>query len=209
MNKRHLHHVYTTLRHIKVWHLIVLFIVFAVLTVFLLRQNNLGMIELRNTVKQADEEDGDVKGALLNVQHYVSSHMNTYLGEGIFLEHSYRRAYDKAVQQAVNTTNPNTRFYEQVELECRPVFQRTGSFPAYTECARGKLATIGAGLDALSAFAPPPVDLYRYNFTSPLWSFDGAGFALILTALAAFLLLLRLLGYAVLRLIIKSHNGHF
>ena len=110
VNKRRLHHWYVILRQVKLWQLLVVFIVFASASAFFLRQNNLQMIELRNLVKKADEENKDIDQALINLQHYVTSHMNTDLGDGIALQYSYERAYTAAVEAAAHSTNPNAAF---------------------------------------------------------------------------------------------------
>ena len=203
-DKRKLHHWLTVLRRIKTWQLLVLLIVLAVISAFLLRQNNLRMIELRNLVTQADENPtGDVKKALLDLQNYVTHHMNTDLGSGIYLQETYQRAYTTAVQQAVTATNPQARLYEQVEVECRPVYQRTKSFPAYTLCAKEKLDKLAPSQDALANLKTPPVDLYHYNFASPLISFDGAGIFVLLTGVVGLLIFVRLVAYVALKVMLR------
>ena len=206
-DKRKLHHWLTVLQHIKTWQLIVLLVLFGAVAAFLLRQNNLRMIELRNAVTQADENPtGDTKAALLNLQKYVASHMNTDLGNGVYLQETYQRAYSAAVQAAVTATNPNAALYEKVEKECRPVYERTKSFPAYTQCASDKLGQLAPNQDALANFKAPPVDLYHYNFVSPLISFDAAGIFVIITGVIALLILARLVAYIVLRLMLRTRR---
>lgn len=205
-DKRKLHHRLTVLRKIKTWQLLILLAVFAVGAAFTLRQNNLQMIELRNLVTKADEEAGDTKTALINLQHYVSQHMNTSLGNGIYLQETYQRAYAAAVQQAVNTTNPQAKLYEQVELECRPVYERTRSFPAYTLCAKEKLDKLAPNQDALANVKTPSADLYHYNFASPLISFDGAGALVILTGVTGLAIVIRFIAYVVLKVMLRARR---
>ncbi len=207
MNKPKLHHILTVIKRVKTWQLIILLVVCAVFGAFLLRQNNLKMIELRNLVTKADEDPaGDTKKALTDLQTYVSSHMNTNLGNGIYLQETYQRAYTTAVQAAVTATNPNSKVYEQVELECRPVYQRTHSFPAYTQCAHEKLGQLAPGQDALSSLKTPQIDLYHYNFISPLISFDGAGVFVILTGVIALLIVVRFIAYVMLRALLRTRR---
>lgn len=205
MNKPKLHHWLTILRHIKTWQLLILLVVFGAIAAFLLRQNNLQMVELRNLVTKADEDPaGDTKTALLNLQKYVSSHMNTDLGSGLYLQETYQRDYTAAVQAAANATNPNSQLYAQVELECRPVYQRTHSFPAYTQCAHDKLSQLAPNQDALASLKAPPVDLYHFNFASPVISFDGAGIFVLLTGFVSFLIIIRIVAYLTLRLLLRT-----
>ena len=122
------------------------------------------------------------------------------------LQGSYKRVYDAAAQKAVNVSNPTSQAYTQVELECRPIFNRTHSFPAYTQCAREKLSKLTPGQDALSSFVPPSPDLFRYNYVSPVWSPDLAGLSVLLTLLTGVILLGRMASYLVLRAILRAHQ---
>ena len=202
-DKRKLHHILTVLKRVKTWQLLILLVVFGATAAFLLRQNNLQMIELRNMVTKADEENGDVKKALLDLQKYVSGHMNTSLGSGIYLQETYQRAYAAAVQEAVTATNPQAKLYEQVEAECRPVYQRTKSFPAYTLCAKEKLDKLAPSQDALASLKAPSADLYHYNFASPTISFDGAGAFVILTGVVGLLIAIRMVAYIALKVLLS------
>lgn len=207
VSKRKLHHALVVLRQIKTWQLLIALVICALIAAFLLRQNNLQMVELRNAVLKADQDAGDTKQALINLQNYVSQHMNTNLGDGVYLQYSYERAYTAAVEAAAKATNPNAKIYEQVELECRPVYERTQSFPAYTQCAHDRLAQLAPGQDALASLKTPSVDLYHFNFISPLISFDPAGLFVILTLLAALAIVVRITTYFVLKLILSKNKS--
>lgn len=208
MDKSKVHHWLTVIKRVKTWQLLLVLVICALIAAFLLRQNNLRMIELRNVVMQADEDPaGDPKTALLALQKYVSSHMNTNLGGGLYLQETYQRDYTAAVQAAVNATNPNSQLYHQVELECRPVYQRTRSFPAYTQCAHEKLSQLAPNQDALANLKTPPVDLYHYNFVSPIISFDPAGIFTLITVLVGVVIILRLITYVSLRLLLRTRRS--
>jgi hypothetical protein len=154
------------------------------LTAFLLRQNNLHMITLRNQVKQADEQNKDIPQALTNLRDYITTHMNTGMGDrGIYLEASYQRAYDQAVQTAAQSGSDSSALYKQVDKECQALFSRTASFPAYVQCTVDKVAASGSAQDPVAAIKPPSSDLFRYNFVSPSWSPDIAGLSLLVTML--------------------------
>jgi hypothetical protein len=204
--KHRLHHWYTVVRRLKAWQLAIVLVLLMALSTFLMRQNNLEMIRLRTAVEQADQQNADLPKALLALQHYVSSHMNTNLGDGIALQYSYQRAYEAAVQSAASSTNPQAAVYTQVEMECRPVFQRTGSFPAYTQCAHDRLSQLAPGQDALSALKTPSPDLFKVNYTSSAWSPDAAGFAVALTIIVALMLIGRMAAYLILRAFLHAHQ---
>src|SRR4051812_14347928 len=98
MNKRHLHHVWRILRHIKPWYFIVLTVVSGAISIMALRHNNVQMVHLRDAVYTADKDNGDVEGALRKLRQYVYSHMNTSLASGpnaihppIQLKYTYER----------------------------------------------------------------------------------------------------------------------
>jgi hypothetical protein len=204
--KHKLHHWLVVVRRIRSWQLLVLLIIFVASSAYFLRQNNLEMLRLRNVVDQADLNNGDVKTALINLQHFVTAHMNTNLGDGVALQNTYQRAYEAAVNAAANADNPQAPLYTQVELECRPVYQRTHSFPAYTQCAHDKLGQLAPGTDPLATLKTPPADLYRFNYVSPIWSPDLAGFSVLLAIVIGVMLILRLVTYYVLRAILRARR---
>lgn len=183
INRRSFYYLLRRLRAIKLWQLAVLFLLMLLLSAFLLRQNNLHMLKLRNDVKVADEQSGDVKAALVQLQRYVGTHMNTSLGDkGIYLEQTYQRAYDQAIRMALQTDLPGSAAYQQADHECRGIFSRTSSYPAYIQCVTDKVAALGPGRDPLASVHPPAIDLYRYNFASPLWTPDLAGLCVLIAA---------------------------
>lgn len=203
VNKKKLHHWLVVIRRVKLWQLIIIFVLLAFGSVYLLRQNNLKMVELRNLVNQADQDAGDVHGALVDLGQYVTSHMNTDLGEGIFLQHSYRRAYDQLLKQQADKVNPNSNVYQDAENSCRDQFGNQ-SFSLYLQCVQQKLASLAPGQDPLSNVKPPPQELFKYNFVSPKLSFDLAGFVVLITFLVGLIIGLRLTGYATLKLLLKQ-----
>ena len=201
LNKRALHHWMVKIREVKVWQLLILCALFAVASVFLLRQNNLGMIEARDAVKTADTNGTNVRESLIALQRYVSSHMNASIGDGIFLNNTYVRDYQAQLQAAANANNQNSAAYGRAESECRPV--RSQGYLPYTQCIHGKLSALGPGQDTFATAKPPPVAMYTYNFYSPIWSFDSAGIAVLGTLLVGLIVLLRIISYVSLRILLR------
>jgi hypothetical protein len=204
--KRKLHHWLVVLRRIKTWQLVLLGLAFAVAAAFALRQNNLEMIEKRNLLKKADEDNKDIKARLADLQLYVTTHMNTELGTGIFLEHSYQRANDEAVKKAVNSASPSGKLYTQAEAACRPEYDRSHVFRAYLLCIQDRLAELAPGQDPLAELKAPPPELFRYNFASPRWSVDLAGLLVFASLLSVVLIIFRLVGFIALKLILRHHR---
>lgn len=204
-DKRKLHHWLTSIRRVKTWQLLILLVLCGAMAIFLLRQNNLHMISLREAVTKADADpNADTKKALTNLQKYVTSHMNTNLENGVYLQQTYQRAYTAAVEAAANATNPQAAIYTQVELQCRPIYQSTHSFPAYTQCAHDKLGELAPGQDALSSLKTPDVELYHYNFATPLLSFDPAGIFVMITGVSGLVIVLRIVTYLVLKMLLRA-----
>lgn len=204
MNKRRLHHTLVVLRQVKTWQLLVVLAVLVAASAFFMRQNNLRMIELRNLVMQADEQNKDIPAALNNLQSYIATHMNTSMGDrGIYLEHSYQRAYDAAVQKAAQGGSASAVTYQQADKACQDLFSKTSSFPAYIQCVTDKVAASGAAADPIASIQAPSADLYRFNFAAPVWSPDVAGFtlltAMLVAAIIAFRLILMWVIYMLLR----------
>lgn len=178
MNKRHLHHIWTKIRPVKTSYLLGLFIVSGVICVFALRSNNLTMIKLRNNVYTADQENGNVEGALEKLRAYVGAHMNTNLDTGngsvyppIQLKYTYERL--EAAQQTDSANN--SQLYTDAENYCQQLDSSAFSGRSRVPCVENYVATHG-----VSAQAIPP-DLYEFDFVSAWWSPDLAGWSLVAT----------------------------
>lgn len=191
MNKRHLHHVWRQLKVVRPWYFLVIAAVFGLISVYALRQNNLNMIKLRETVYQADKDAGDTETALRNLREYVYAHMNTNLTSGdnsiyppIQLKYSYERALTAAQGSA---EDPNSRIYTEAQADCERRFPQglsgSGRIPCIQEYVASHAAQATASL--------PDASLYQFDFVSPSWSPDLAGFSLVLTAVFSALFVIR------------------
>jgi hypothetical protein len=198
MHKKYLHHLWTKLRRVKVWYLVLAFLLTATVAVLALRHNNLRMVELRQAVYTADEKGGDVEGALQALRKYVYAHMNTDLTGGqtgiyppIQLKYTYQRlqkAEKDRVQQ--NSSQVYTDAQNECERQNPTGFSGRGRVPCIEAYVASHTATEKAVPDAL----------YKFNFTSPSWSPDLAGFSMIL----AILLLVVLIGRITVGRILKK-----
>lgn len=160
---------------------LVLFIASALVSIWALRHNNLTMIKLRDALYAADKSDGDVNTALNNLRQYVYGHMNTDLSSGgntikppIQLKYTYERLQSTAQQQATNSG-----LYTQAEDYCQALIPANVSISG-----RGRISCVqdyilSHGGQKASAI---PTALYEFDFLSPAWSPDLAGWSLIATA---------------------------
>lgn len=145
-----------------------------------LRANNLRMLELRQAVFTADEQNGDVEGALRALREHVYSHMNSDLTAGsngiyppIQLQHRYDRLVT-AEKERVGTTNAQVA--EAAQAVCEQRFPGSFSGGPRVPCVREYI-------DANSTTEQPvPEALYQFDFESPSWSPDLAGWSLVLAA---------------------------
>lgn len=122
------------LQRVKTWQLIVLLIIAGFIAATFLRLNNIGMVERRAAVISADEEgDDDVTvQRLYDLQRYVTAHMNTNLGQGVYLEASYKRDSRAVLDAASEDSNPNGNIYKKARDICDPQFG--GYSTAYQQC---------------------------------------------------------------------------
>jgi len=201
MDKKQLHHLWTKIRPIKVWYLAVIFAVFAVVAVFALRQNNLTMAQLRQDVYAADEQNGDVEGALQRLRGFVHSHMNTNLSAGadavyppIQLKYTYQRLQDA---EKARVQQGNSDVYTQAQAYCE---QQNADFSGRNRvpCIEQYVSQHG-GVKEKSI----PDALYKFDFVSPAWSPDLAGFSLAGAVILLVLLVLRVIAGSALKRLTK------
>jgi len=141
------------------------------------------MIQLRNQLYSADKNNKDVNTALNNLRAYVYSHMNTNLSGGnnaikppIQLKYTYQRLQQAAAAEVVNA---NTQLYTDAENYCQ-VTVPNGFYGAYRiPCVQDYISK--HSLQALPK--PVPAGLYEYDFISPSWSPDFAGWGLLICGL--------------------------
>lgn len=191
----------------KTWQLILILILLAFTSATLLRWNNLGMDARRAAVIQADTSGNPEKTrqALSELQRYVSSHMNTDLGKGVYLEEAYRRDREAAIAAATDSTNPNSAVYQQASMECRARFRGgTESFRNdYVQCVTERVGSMSQA--AQDSVKLPNPEAYRHDYASPYWSPDLAGISVAFTLLTGFAILVRLLMFGLSRLLLKRH----
>jgi hypothetical protein len=186
LHKKTLHKA-AMIKHIPYWVFLVLFAVTGCTSVVALRHNNETMINLRNAVYEADKNNSNIETALDGLRGYVYSHMNTNLSSGgnaikppIQLKYSYERLQATETQRvaAVNA---------QVTIDAQNycAAQNPGSDAAVKsnrfDCARDYLSSHTAQA------SPVPTALYEYDFVSPSWSPDTAGWSLAAAGLFSIL----------------------
>jgi hypothetical protein len=161
--------------------------------VYALRQNNLTMTRLRQAVYAADQADGDIKTALNNLRQFVYGHMNTDLRSGdsteapIQLVNEFNRAVEAEQARIAALTGEANQVYVDAQRQCE-----VSSIPltVRAQCIQDYVSTHATNVPQLVL---PPKDVYTFDFASPTWSPDLAGWSLLVAIGFGALLILRLI----------------
>ncbi len=193
------------LQRLKTWQLIVLLILASFLAATFLRLNNIGMVQRRDAVLAADTvgNDNNTITRLYDLQRYVSAHMNTDMGKGMYLVSSYKRAVQAAYTKASSDTNPNGNIYVKAQQVCEPQFTRWSE--AYVQCTTSELAKYPAAANLVGAVNLPHADTYLHDFASPLWSPDFAGWSVLVCIALILMIIGRTISLIILRIILHRH----
>lgn len=189
MNKKYVHYLWTKLRPVKAWHLLLVVLISTFVSVLALRQNNLTMITLREAVYQADKDGGDVESALQKLRAHVHGHMNTSLATGdnavyppIQLKYTYQRLQEAAKARAKEVSG---RIYTDAQNYCESINSNDFSGKNRIPCIEDYVAKHTTKEQAV------PGALYKFDFVSPRWSFDVAGVSIVIATISLILLVLR------------------
>lgn len=204
MSKRTVLTLWHRIRDISVIGIVVALMASGAIAIFALRANNLKMAELRQTVYSTDESGGDVEAALRNLRVFVYGHMNTNLRAGstsseppIQLVHRFN-AVVAAEQARVAALNNSTKVYTDAQSQCE-----RSSLPltARAQCIQDYVLAHGNGAPQLNL---PPKEFYTFDFASPAWSPDLAGWSLVAATLCGLLLLVRIAAGFIVKYYLKS-----
>lgn len=162
------------------------------------------MVTLRAAVFKADEDNSNTEEALRELREYVFAHMNTNLSSGpnavkppIQLKYRYERlaAAEKAAYEAAAA-----KMVATAEATCVAQFPGSVFSQARLNCARNYAAANPVAQKSI------PDDLYKFDFVSPKWSPDLAGWSIVLSVLFLVLFVLRFSSELVIRHELKSRS---
>lgn len=192
------------LKVVKTWQLLVILLLMSILAATFLRLNNLAMLERRNAVIAADEKGDatELDRSISELRSYVTGHMNTSLGNGFYLSHSYERAREAATRAAGDASNPNSAVYQQASVECQAGSERV-RYGGYVQCVIAKVSAVPGQENPASALKLPRAEAYKINFASPLWSFDLAGLSVAICALIIVIIIIRFIEVIILKIMLK------
>ena len=207
------------LSQIKTWQLVILLIMSGFISATFLRLNNVGMVERRESVENADKA-GDIvnlQQRLYDLQRYVSTHMNADPGK-IALDHTYKQMYNRKLkefeEEIKNQSNNDT--VSKVRAVCDTRAQQGGygrattqADPRYVSCINEEWEKYPAAKVANLQFEAPSTEPYYHTFVSPIWSADYAGWSLLVTIFIAMIIVMRLVVLGMLKLMLKRRNKLF
>ncbi len=189
MDKKFFRHFNKVLKHINLWIFLVIAVVSGVTFLLSMRNNNLTALRLRDKVSQVDKDNGDVEAALRELRTYIYGHMNTNLSSGanaikppIQLKYRYERLLE-AQQQKVS--QENAKIYSDAQIECEKQFPKGLSGSGRIPCVTQYIASRGVAQE------PIQDSLYKFDFVSPTWSPDLAGWSLVVASISFALFVIR------------------
>lgn len=189
MDSRYLHHLWTRIRPIKTSYLFTAFLLCVFVHVAALRDNNIRMVELRDAVYIADEKGEGVEKALQDLRAHVNGHMNTNLdaGKGIYPPVQLKHTYERLVQaEQDRVSSANAQIYTDAQAHCERVNSTSVLGRDRVGCIQEYVKSHGA-----QEARTVPDALYKFDFVSPRWSPDLAGWSLVIAGLLLFLTILR------------------
>ena len=174
--------LFTAIKKVRPIYFLYIAILFFLIGLFALRANNEHMLKLRNAVYAADKQNSNVTQALQNLQAYVTHHMNTSLSSGsgsvyppIQLKYTYERLL---ASESDNVASSNTQLYTQAQIYCQAQIPTGFSGRYRVPCIEQYIESHDASLPTI------PTSLYEFDFVSPSWSPDLAGWSLLISALS-------------------------
>lgn len=177
MDKKHLHYIHKKSSRFHAWYFLIIAMIFLGLAIIGLRQNYSTMVELREAVYESDEQNGDTEKPLQELRSFVHGHMNTNLSSGsnaikppIQLKARYNRLVT-AEEERVKATNAEVTV--AAENICGQRFPAGGFNAPRVACIQEYVQA-----NALKPNTVPDA-LYKFDFISPRWSPDLAGWSLL------------------------------
>ena len=217
--KKHLKQI----QSLKNWQLFILLLLVIFVDLTALRLNNVGMVRRREAVEAADKA-GDVEAArkaTIELANYVYNHMNSggivYSDEThwfkanrevkIVWANIYESDMRKAEQIAreAESNNPNGNIFKKAEEACRPRFHGGYSL-AYQQCILDEQNKYPASNQGQIKAQYPNISEYTYNFVTPLWSPDLAGWTTLLAFIIIIMIIVKMIITTILKLILKKYT---
>lgn len=215
------------LRPLKNWQLFLILVPLLFVSVELLRRDHIRMVELRDAVLAADEDEDTEKitsnlealrdftfsNVVINVVDDNGGQRITFGTGPFYLEHLYIRAALTALSEAElsfdSDTNPNGNVYGAASAICQPLAIQNGwswNNPNYVNCMLDEIAKYPSMDDEIKdniIAKIPSTELYRYNFASPIWAPTLTGFVLLFDLIIIVVIFIRIFVWIFLKIAIR------
>ncbi len=189
MDRKFFKRLLKKLHPVNPWVFLVIAIVSGIISVTALRNNNVTALKLRDKVIAADKNNTDVEKPLRDLREYIYAHMNTDLsvGEGaikppIQLKYRYERL---VAAENERVGKENEKIYNDAQVECEKRFPKGLSGSGRIPCIKEYIE--GHGIQEKTI----PDNLYKFDFVSPKWSPDLAGWSLVVSSISFALFVIR------------------
>lgn len=161
-----------------------------------LRANYLGAAPYIEAVFKADQENGNIELALYELRTYTYSHMNVDLARisgtrpPVQLKHRYEQLVEAEKKRVLLTNDVIVRQGENI---CGQQFPDNANRIARTQCVQDYVLTNGTKEQVIQDA------LYKFDFVSPRWSPDLAGWSIVGFVICLFVLLVRTILWMAIR----------
>lgn len=193
---------------LKNWQLFLLLCLIMVAVATAWRMNNTQMLRRLDAVLVADEalNEEKVRENLVILKSFSESHMNASTGL-ISLVKIYERDAQAEISR-VSNLRAGENVHKKVSEICDPQFDaRTRYSRPYFECWTRELEKIAPrdGVDAQPKFRPK--ELYEFEFISPIWTPDLAGWTTLVAIFIVILIIFNMIFTAILKFMLKKSKN--
>lgn len=154
---------------------------FGLLTISSLVNNSKEAKKRYDELIAIDQSGGDVETALTRLREFIYAHMNTTIGSptGVYPPIQLKGTYDRlvAAEQAKLQASSAT-IYSDAQAECERRFPGAFFGGPRIPCITEYVSSHGVILKDI------PDGLYKFDFVSPRWSPDVAGWSLLALCIA-------------------------
>lgn len=204
---------------LKTWQIILVTILLLFVDATLLRVDHLKMVELRDAVLAADEEENDelIVEKLEELKEFTFSHIVVNIREEngtqsfafgtgpFYLEHQYVRAAEAALEDARSelTEDEDNNITNEAANACRERGE-TATHMQYVQCLLRETENLPAMDDITDQITAriPSTELYRKNYASSIWAPCLSGFMILITLILLLIIVFRFLAWVFLSIAI-------
>jgi hypothetical protein len=201
INRRKIHHYWRYFKSIKTWQLFIVFIILISTSIMALRRNSQNLEPLVEAVIIADETGKGTDEAVRQLGNYMSSHMNTLIDEPIQLAQTYQRDADKILQQTQATSDGS--IYKLAQKECE---NPNVLLSVRAACIQDYVTrNVQPGQEPQTVKFPDTA-AYTFEFVSPRWSPDLAGWLSLASVWTGVVLISRFLAGMIVKRVLKNRQ---